>query len=51
MKIRKLKRFNDEFFITDNNGVFISGPRFKTHDEAKRYLSRTKRGCKAKVIK
>jgi len=49
MKIRKLKRFNDEYFITDDNGVFINGPRFKSFEEAKAYLSRIKN--KAKIIK
>jgi hypothetical protein len=49
MKIRRLKRFNDEFFITDDNGVFINGLRFKTFEEAKTWLSSIKKT--AKIIK
>jgi len=49
MKIRRLKRFNDDFFITDDNGNFINGPRFKSHEDAKAYLRSIKR--RAKIVK
>lgn len=48
MKIRRLKQFDNDYFITDDSGTFINGPRFKTHDEAKIYLKMIKGRIKLK---